>query len=253
MIIYEGPSTFNGQPLCVIATGHTAVTPSENSKTGPMVQVWIVPDWRTASADAAAVCGSCPLRRLKGARGLQCYVSPQPLWSIERKLRAGGYPTGDFARLCTGPQPIRLGSWGDPTAVPFEVWRPVLSRSRRTWTGYTHFWREVPADPWAQILMASVESVADAHVAWSLGWRPFRIRPRGETGEEAAIMSNEISCPASKEAGRRTACAYCCACDGRAGLTDRRRSVTIIDHTSPVCARVQQKAAGVPSVQGALT
>ena len=39
-----------------------------------------------------------------------------------------------------GPLPVRIGSYGDPAAVPTRVWAELL-RYVTHWTGYSHFWK----------------------------------------------------------------------------------------------------------------
>jgi hypothetical protein len=72
-------------------------------------------------------------------------------------------------------------------------------------TGYTHQWRASPE--YADILMASCDSVAEANM---LGFRTFRVAPATGLMKE----KREILCPASKQAGKKTTCAECRACDG---------------------------------------
>jgi hypothetical protein len=56
-----------------------------------------------------------------------------------------------------------------------------------------------------------------------MGWRTFRVREASEP-----VAKGEFICPASAEAGKRTTCIQCQACDGadRAG----KASPTIIAH-----------------------
>ena len=102
---------------------------------------------------------------------------------------------------------VRLGSYGDPAAVPFAVWQALLARVAGH-TGYTHQWRVFPEfDAW---VMASCDSSAERVMARALGFRTFRVAPFDSWVRERG----EVLCPASAEAGKRTTCAACKACGG---------------------------------------
>ena len=117
---------------------------------------------------------------------------------------------------------LRLGSYGDPAAVPFEVWEP-LAKSAAKFTGYTHQWKT--ADKRFQSLcMASVDNVSEAVAAHTSGWRYFRPRRADETVQRGM----EFVCPASEEKGRKTDCN---TCNGCAGTTSKQRAnVTLLVH-----------------------
>ena len=72
VVVYEGPSELNGAPIVAIITG--LVTPSTNTKTGPMAQLWILdattePHVAVKTGEDESVCGDCP------ARNKWCYVT----------------------------------------------------------------------------------------------------------------------------------------------------------------------------------
>jgi hypothetical protein len=72
IVLYRGPSRLDGAPIVCVATGFRS--PSDNPKTGPMVQTWIMredvaPHTAQKTGEDSSVCGDCPLRPLlKGAR-----------------------------------------------------------------------------------------------------------------------------------------------------------------------------------------
>jgi hypothetical protein len=101
---------------------------------------------------------------------------------------------------------IRLGSYGDPSACPIEVWERILSVSA-DWTGYTHQWRRFPK--MKEFCMASVETVYQQDIARAKGWKTFRVR-----NDDESLQPNEFICPASEEAGKRLKCEDCLACHG---------------------------------------
>lgn len=118
---------------------------------------------------------------------------------------------------------IRLGAYGDPAALPFEVWRVVLE-TVSGWTGYTHQWRA--CDPrFKTMLMASVDTRRELHEAQGAGWRTFRVRSQAES-----LHADEVMCPASDEGEHRATCHTCELCRGQANPA---RSVAIIAHGNP--------------------
>jgi hypothetical protein len=112
---------------------------------------------------------------------------------------------------------VRLGSYGDPAAVPIAVWEALVSRATAH-TGYTHQWRTMPQ--LAALCMASADSALEAAQAQTQGWRTFRVRAPSEP-----IAPREFVCPASKEAGAKTDCASCRACGG---ITSKAKANPVI-------------------------
>lgn len=230
-VLWSGPSRIDGAPVVVIATGLGRA--SENDKTGAMVQTWILradmhPVEAVQTGADEAICGDCPLRPLNArqAKGAaMCYVNKGfgPA-SVYRAYLAGSYPVLSPARVkrlaAAAGRPIRFGAYGDPAAAPLSVWRALDGGKRHT--GYSHQWRRFRG--FRSLTMASADSLADARTAWRRGWRTFRV-----ISSVDEVQANEILCPASAEAGKRTSCDKCGLCDGaRAG--DRRKSIAIVDH-----------------------
>lgn len=121
---------------------------------------------------------------------------------------------------------VRVGTYGDPAAVPLSVWAAML-RSTRGFTMYTHLWRTCDQGL-AEFAMASVDSPEEQQEAQERGWRTFRTR----FGHEA-LMPNEMVCPASEEALKRQKCCDCLLCDGFKGeILDKRKNIAIIAHGS---------------------
>jgi hypothetical protein len=230
IVLYEGPSAIDGQPIVVVATLKT-----KNPKTGNMVQTWILrsdvsPTVAINEGADRSICGDCPHRGAitDGVNRMRtCYVNvrnaPLAVWNAYRR---GVYPTynrSKHAHLLQGRK-LRLGSYGDPCAVPLAVWVPFLRLASKR-TGYTHQWRDRRFARFARYVMASVETVADATQAQAKGWRTFRIR----TDAADPIEQGEIICPASPEGGARMDCSRCAACHGTNGAPGRA-SVAIIAH-----------------------
>jgi hypothetical protein len=218
VILYEGPSHINGDPVVAIATGFAS--PSTNRKTGPMIQTWILaqdeaPHVAVKSGNDEAVCGDCP------ARGKWCYVTtfhgPRSIWETWKR---GGYPKLDL-NLFKG-ESVRFGAYGDPAAIPFHIWDDIAMVAKMV-TGYTHAWHY--CDPMFKAhCMASVDTVEQAIEAQKEGWRTFRLTE--SPGDK--VLSKEIVCPASDEAGKKLQCIDCGACNGIAG--GRKSNIIIKAH-----------------------
>jgi hypothetical protein len=227
-ILYEGPSLYDGSPIVVIAT-----TGSKNSKTGSMVQTWILradvePHTACKTGEDSSVCGTCPHRPelYREAGAAPCYVTVfQAPLSVFRAYKRGRYPRVSPAEMGAG-RVVRVGSYGDPAAVPVSVWTEFV-KDATAHTGYTHGWNRRDVDPALRsVCMASADTVEEATRAQSQGWRTFRVAPLGVGAERG-----EIVCPASKEAGQKTTCAACKLCRG-ADDTRKRTipSITIQAH-----------------------
>lgn len=237
MVLYRGPSALDGAPIVVVATG-LGTRRTANRKTGDMVQTWILPDngadpLRAAGTGAdASVCGDCPHRgRVEqgpdGPRNVarSCYVvlAQAPL-QVYRSYRLGRYQVprtpAEVSRAFRG-RAVRVGSYGDPAAVPHAraFWSLVLSQAS-TWTGYTHQWRQPAGQGLQSICMASADSLQDYAEARAAGWRTFRVRSPGQ----GPLPGQEVDCPA---VAGRSACDRCGLCRG---TSSGARSVTIVVH-----------------------
>jgi hypothetical protein len=216
-VIWRGPSLLDGAPIVVIATG-LGSRASRNEKTGGLIQTWIIredvsPVDAVNSGADASVCGACPHRGevIDGRNvGRSCYVTVfQAPLNVWKTYKRGGYPLvpwQDVAALFAG-RGVRVGSYGDPAAVPVDFWTVALDRASY-WTGYTHQWRTASV-AFARLIMASCDSAEDRADAKAMGYRTFRVTPKGE-----APAPREVTCPASEEAGNKTTCDACRACGG---------------------------------------
>ncbi|MET0375914.1 MAG: hypothetical protein ABW128_16870 [Rhizorhabdus sp.] len=228
IILYEGPSKLDGAPIVVIAVG--LKTKSTNSKTGAMVQTYILrsdmppADAIRIGADAS-ICGDCTHRGDGTGKQRSCYVTimhgPRGVYAAYKR---GSYTKVDAfeAQALFADRMIRLGTYGDPTAAPFAMWTVALKRAKG-WTGYTHQFKRV-SSAWSQLVMASADTEQQMYDAHALGYRTFRVSPVG--GKPLAGL--EVMCPASEEAGRKTECLSCQACMGTSGKA--RVSIQIPAH-----------------------
>lgn len=206
LVLYEGPSSLDGAPIVVIATGIGKA--SKNAKTGALVQTWILrsdvaPHAAVKSGEDASVCGDCPQRpSVGGACYVRTFQAPLSVWKAYKR---GSYRRATGAEIDALGQSydVRAGSYGDPAAVPGWVWalaRPV--------TGYTHQWRDERFVTLQAFAMASCETPEDLRDARAAGWRSFRVLATGE-----AFEPGEIECPSDS---RGLSCEDCQLCQGTA-------------------------------------
>ena len=225
-VLYHGPSQLDGEEIVVVLTG-LARGGSKNSKTGKMLQTWILRadrDPRQASLTGAdaSICGDCKHRRNNGGA---CYVvieqAPLAVW---RAWKRGIYAdwTKAFPANALKGRRVRLGSYGDPAAVPYNVWRRVLDQKITGWTGYTHQWKRSDFKRLRSVVMASVDTAEEADEARADVWRTFRVRASGEE-----LRRGEVSCPASDEMGKLTTCEKCGLCQG---LQSEAKDIAIQAH-----------------------
>lgn len=222
-IVYRGPSLLDGKPIVVVAI----TKQSKNSKTGNMIQTYILVDNGISPVENyksladESICGDCPHRRGKGGA---CYVLVhQGPTMVSKGILRDIYPLDlqKASQECSG-RVVRLGTYGDPAAVPRYVWDALLENASGN-TGYTHQWKNNKASHILDICMASADSEEDRIQAKSLGLRTFRVRTK-----EEPILSGEFVCPASEEGGKRKLCVSCKACDG--GVNTRKGDPVIVTH-----------------------
>ena len=222
-IIYNGPSLLDGKPIVVIATYS-----NRNKKTGHVVQTYILradlnPLEASKTGEDFSICGNCTMRgevtkdpQRKQAKGRRCYVNlGQGVLIVYKSYLRGVYKEGAARDMGRG-RFVRVGTYGDPAAVPSHVWDELLAEAD-TWTAYSHQsgWRP-------DIAMQSADSHADAIAHWKAGRRTFRVIKDLDHLDKA----KEALCPASKEAGRRVQCTACKLCKG----SSLAKSIAIVEH-----------------------
>ena len=205
-VFYDGPSVLDGAPIVVVGTLDTS-----NVKTGKMVQVWILrndinPVEATKTGDDVSICGQCPHRHYnKGA----CYVNVgQAPNAVYKAYKAGRYAKYDSAKHehYLQHRKIRLGAYGDPAAVPYEVME-YLAHVGIGHTGYTHQARHKNFDArYFNICMVSADSPQQALKYQDKGARTFRVAMVGD-----AMYDNEIECLSDSKGMQ---CIDCGLCDG---------------------------------------
>jgi len=226
-IIYKGPSLLDGKPIVAIATWS-----NRNTKTGAVVQTYILrsdinPLEASKTGEDFSICGDCTMRgevnddpKRKQAKGRRCYVNlGQGVLIVYKSFLRGVYAMANTkaGRNTLGrARFVRVGTYGDPAAVPAFIWEQLLAEAD-TFTAYSHQsgWRP-------DIAMQSADNKAEALDHWKAGRRTFRVI--ADLGE--LDKANEALCPASKEAGRRVQCTACKLCKG----SSLAKSIAIVEH-----------------------
>lgn len=212
-VAWRGPSLIDGSPIRVVV--YCLRHGSKSRKLGPVAQVLICPDdvpphVAVKNGRDFAVCGQCLLRPMNGG-GCYCNLGAY----FPRVFETSTQLPADINAVCKAIResglPLRIGSWGDPAAVPPEVIERLVDAARGPngeprHTAYTECGTRLELKG---IAMRSVLSVQDQREAESEGWRTFRVR-----GPEDPVLPGEVVCPASAEAGHKTTCSQCLLCSG---------------------------------------
>jgi hypothetical protein len=210
LVAWRGPSLFTGDEIQMSVTGLAA--DSKNDKTGAMVQTIIAsPHHRSVAAYGTdlerAYCGDCIMRgaRVNGKlKNRACYVRWAAFLNDQHKSK---YPLVSLveARAALRGKDVRLGAFGDPAAMPFDVVNELIAGARM-WTGYTHAWRDCD-QRWRFMVMASVETLDGYLEANRRGWRTFRTKL-----PSMPVYPSEIRCPAETHG---ITCQKCGLCSGK--------------------------------------
>lgn len=238
-IIYNGPSLIDGKPIIVVG-----IIKSGNTKTGNMLQTHIIradinPLEASKTGEDYSICGNCKHKGKstdnpdkKQAINRTCYVNiGQGPTVVFKAFKNGKYPdqsqNPEYIQNMGRGKMVRLGTYGDPSAVPGTVWDNLLMHSAGH-TGYTHQHDiNKPAD--YQRMMYSADTAQEAQEAHEKGYRTFRVIPvkQWQESPNKAILAGEILCPASEEAGKRVTCDKCKLCTGS---SKSGKSIAIVAH-----------------------
>ncbi len=244
IILYQGPSMLDGLPIVVISP----LNSTTNDKTGDMIPTYILKTTISPvmsmtkkgreSKDYSdyTVCGGCKMRDF-GSCYVNCGQSPEGIYGAYHRNRYTLY-TPDMSKYFEN-KGIRLGSYGEPAAVPIEVWDNICGVASGH-VGYTHQWDNPTIDSnLKKYCMASCDTAKEFNKAKELGWRTFRVRlpltsilekfgwKTKEALLEQLLLENEFVCPASKEAGILTDCASCKACMGNSSKITKNPCIII--------------------------
>jgi hypothetical protein len=263
--VHSGKSKHDGAPVVALLK----TSKSKNRKTGNVATLTYLradvnPGAAVRDGLDASVCGACPFRPVerrkleharevalgrrlrKDERSTGCYVPIRALQAQWKAFRRGAYPApqrGELARALAG-RVLRFGIYGNGSqSIPFRT-AARLAKLARGHMGYDHNWREVYAQPWRALTMASVGSLAEKREANALGWRTFRV-----TRDLSDRQADEVVCPATTKG---LTCEQCRYCDGNgvSGEHATRKSVVILDH-GPTSARTLDRLAAMQEQQRA--
>lgn len=216
IILYRGKSLIDEKMIVVIATGFQK---NYNKKTGDMIQIWILkadisPILAKRLGDDYSICGDCKQRHFGSCYVNLCHGPSRVYYAYQN----GSYEfyNDDLLQFFKG-RDIRIGSYGDPSAVPVYIWDRICSVAN-SYTGYTHNWKKCNPDL-KNYCMASVELEKEHKQAKKLGWRIFRAKL-----EKDNKFKNEITCPATTIG---LSCNKCNLCNGMTEKTKKDVVITI--------------------------
>jgi len=182
---------------------------SDNRKTGNMAQIWLIAE-NESPLEARKlglyriVCGDCAVVKL-------CYVNlayrPRTLYAAYKR---GDYPDYDGREHdhVVAAAGVRFGAYGDPVLLPLGLVQRFADLSGGHYTGYTHQWRRLEYQRYRPYFMASCETLADAQLAESMGWRWYMV-----TTEDS--VPGAVLCPHQNTALKQVVlCNTCWACNG---------------------------------------
>lgn len=192
---------------------------TDNSKIGNMIQVWFIPmEWVRAGKmlDDSKVCFDCQHGQSKdktcyvrdGVSNLGLLSKTRKFTRIQDKLTEYSQEIeSNIITMCTGEK-VRFGAYGEPILLGEDLVKKITAVSSG-WTGYTHQWMHKSTHWASKFFMASVEGKFMNATAKKLGFRTFFV---GQTDD-----ADHITCPASKEGGKKTKCDKCTLCSGTEG------------------------------------
>ena len=235
LVLYKGISLLDNEtPIMIVMSGFTK--DSNNTKTGPLVQLYILPVHETPKdiyfSGSKAVCGDC---KYNGNNG--CYVRWSNLGSIWKSAKnQAAIPMGLSKEFLRGLR-VRVGAAGDPAAVPSSVWSELLSTCEN-FTGYTHQWNKPEFKDLQDLFLASVDNARENEKARALGWSTFFVT---DSEEEAKKEGTRCLASAGKTDmhGLPTTCASCMLCNGK---SRKQKTITEVLHGASNTVHKARKA-----------
>lgn len=265
MLLYEGPSLINGRPIVVIATRAKNPKTGEMLYTWILDQE-TPPEIAAFNGIDESICGGCKFRAqpkldagdIRPASTRMCYVrlsslsdefgtpkadedmGPAEVWQAWKNHEFGWW--GSFGPVPEwqkderrklwyqyhGPLSVRIGSYGDPGAVPTDMWADLV-RYARNFTGYTHLWKT--CDPQLKkYCMASTDTLEERAEANEMGWRAFVVAPMDV---DVAQLGSDVLCPMT--AGKPVTCNTCHMCQGtsskvKQNIWEKAHGVNLSNH-----------------------
>ena len=217
---YNGPSMLDGVDIVALASGLTK--DSDNPKTSAMLQVDILlkdikPQEAIKTGKDVSICGDCSLR------GNECYVnawqSQNSKWQSFQRGNVPYYSPARVGEICNfNNLPVRLGSYGDPSALRVDTIKELLTAANTGHTGYTHQWTHPNFD--ARIFDYCMASVDNVHTVERLHKLYPGVRYYRMTNDITTLASNEIICPSDPnklniDGSRTVTCNTCKLCNGK--------------------------------------
>lgn len=213
VVLWEGLSPLDGQPIICVATFKTS-----NRKTGNMVQTWILkadvnPVQAIKDGSDASICGGCYHRGFKNDAGKvirkrSCYVNVgQAPNKVFDAYQRGIYPKYDanlHAKYFINRK-LRWGAYGDGAMLPAELVN-YFNSIVVSHTGYTHQWR-LDFAKWSKgIFQASCDGLSDYLEASAHGWKTFAVVAKDN------VPFSGKQCPAT--INESVQCITCMLCSG---------------------------------------
>lgn len=208
-LFYRGPSMIDGAPIIGVITGFTL--DSENGKTGKVYQTFILrEDVHPVEAQREgldiSICGDC-FHRSNEFGKRTCYVrlthGPAGVWKSYNAGNIQPMSADDYAKLAG--QGVRFGTYGDPAAIPVEVWETLAAASKYV-LGYTHQWWQARFSGMARFCMASVDTPSELIESRDMGYRAFLVT--------AADDTNAYGLMECRATAIKKHCADCKVCGG---------------------------------------
>ena len=235
LVLYKGISQLDNEtPIMVVMSGFTK--DSNNTKTGPLVQLYILPVHETPKdiyfSGSKAVCGDC---KYNGNNG--CYVRWSNLGSIWKSAKNQAAIPMTLSKEFLRGLRVRVGAAGDPAAVPSSVWSELLSTCEN-FTGYTHQWNKPEFKDLQGLFLASVDNATENLKAHVVGWSTFFVT---DSEEQAKKEGTRCLASAGKtdSHGLPTTCASCMLCNGK---SRKQKTITEVLHGASNTVHKARKA-----------
>jgi|11BtaG_2_1085332.scaffolds.fasta_scaffold00428_3 hypothetical protein len=223
LVLYKGISLLDNEtPIMVVMSGFTK--DSSNQKTGPLVQLYILPihdsPKDTYFSGSKSVCGDC---KYNGNNG--CYVRWSHLSATWKSAKSQAAIPMTLSKEFLSGLRVRVGAAGDPAAVHAHVWHELLSTCDN-YTGYTHQWDKPKYQNLKDLFLASVDNARENEKAHALGWSTFFVTDNEEEAQEEGVRCL-ASAGNTDNHGLPTTCATCMLCNGK---SIRQKTITEVIH-----------------------
>lgn len=155
---------------------------SNNKKTGDIPTGWV----GEKKEETAASCKGCQMFKNTPNEKYSCYAWRGMVHTGLNRVQTTAAARPDdyslkvaLAKRAKTAKAVRLGSIGDPGAIPIKLMRSYAKYIRSQGLSilcYTHRWRKLSA-AWYKLSMASCDTVEQVDEAASKGWRTTVIVP----------------------------------------------------------------------------